>query len=526
MAAHDDNGVGGNITTTTTMTDQEGLQSSYDVILIGTGLVQSIVASAVARTNRTVLHVDAADHYGGMESVWTLPYLLHRYNKYDQVDGPTTTSAAAAAESSRCYDEEDASKGGVGSVSTLKITNEQEYIRMDQMKQTIHFPIEVNGAVHTPYGQGIVTLMQSFPAAATTTATMTTTTTTKLDIALSGWTLTDGRHPVLHVVVAVHPEEEKVPAGGTAVSERDADTANASLLYETRSIESDLSHTARSILHRHSRSLALDMTPYVLFSAGPAVRGLLTSGVADYLEFKSMEGMYYLDNDDDDADSKNNKNKKKKLSPVPCSKNDVFASSLLSPMDKRRLMKFLQTALDFATAEALKEAADGNSGGDDNNNDPTTSAAAVEGWNELHLNQGRSLSRPQNKAVANADLRVLQEIIEQQHKQGGKESNTQQQTFEGYLRNVQKLSPSLTKLVRYALALEISGNVEDTDDNDDSATTTTTTSIWHYGFFNTHVRVRRIVASVLSIGGRVRGHVHVAPIGNGHSFGPQKQHGS
>jgi RAB protein geranylgeranyltransferase component A len=33
---------------------------------------------------------------------------------------------------------------------------------------------------------------------------------------------------------------------------------------------------------------------------------------------------------------------KKKLSPVPCGKIDVFASSLLSPMDKRRLMKFLQ----------------------------------------------------------------------------------------------------------------------------------------------------------------------------------------
>jgi hypothetical protein len=109
--------------------------------------------------------------------------------------------------------------------------------------------------------------------------------------------------------------------------------------------------------------------------------------------------------EDDDTNDGKTKNKKK-LSPVPCGKNDVFTSSLLSPMDKRRLMKFLQTALYFATAEALKEADE--TGGDDN--DPTnvgattttttTTAVAVEGWNELHLNQGRSLSRPQNKAGA------------------------------------------------------------------------------------------------------------------------------
>jgi hypothetical protein len=35
---------------------------------------------------------------------------------------------------------------------------------------------------------------------------------------------------------------------------------------------------------------------------------------------------------------------------VPCSKADVFRSKLLSPVDKRRLMKFLQLISDYGVA--------------------------------------------------------------------------------------------------------------------------------------------------------------------------------
>jgi hypothetical protein len=54
-----------------------------------------------------------------------------------------------------------------------------------------------------------------------------------------------------------------------------------------------------------------------------------------FLTPMSMEGIYNLADDDDDTDDGKTKHKKK-LSPVPCSKNDAFARSLLSPMDKRR----------------------------------------------------------------------------------------------------------------------------------------------------------------------------------------------
>ena len=55
--------------------DEEGLLLEYDVIVCGTGLVQSIVASALARAGKSVLHCDGASQYGELDAVWSLPYL-------------------------------------------------------------------------------------------------------------------------------------------------------------------------------------------------------------------------------------------------------------------------------------------------------------------------------------------------------------------------------------------------------------------------------------------------------------------
>ncbi|KAK9909013.1 hypothetical protein WJX75_006040 [Coccomyxa subellipsoidea] len=40
----------------------------YDLIVIGTGLQESLIASAAAKQGKTVLHLDPANYYG---SLWT-----------------------------------------------------------------------------------------------------------------------------------------------------------------------------------------------------------------------------------------------------------------------------------------------------------------------------------------------------------------------------------------------------------------------------------------------------------------------
>ena len=52
--------------------DAEGLASSYDLIVDGTGLTESIVAAAAARCGKTVLHVDPNPYYGQSSAGFTL----------------------------------------------------------------------------------------------------------------------------------------------------------------------------------------------------------------------------------------------------------------------------------------------------------------------------------------------------------------------------------------------------------------------------------------------------------------------
>ncbi|XP_075235250.1 rab escort protein [Lycorma delicatula] len=48
------------------MAEDELLPTEYDVIVIGTGMVESIVAAAASRVGKKVLHMDGNEYYGGM----------------------------------------------------------------------------------------------------------------------------------------------------------------------------------------------------------------------------------------------------------------------------------------------------------------------------------------------------------------------------------------------------------------------------------------------------------------------------
>lgn len=45
--------------------DEDGFEAHYDVILSGTGLVQSILSAALSKSGKKVLHLDKNDFYGG-----------------------------------------------------------------------------------------------------------------------------------------------------------------------------------------------------------------------------------------------------------------------------------------------------------------------------------------------------------------------------------------------------------------------------------------------------------------------------
>jgi Rab proteins geranylgeranyltransferase component A len=427
--------------------DEEGLRTSYDVILCGTGLVQSILASALSRANQRVLHVDGADQYGGLETTYTLAQLRLQYQsrRHDKGENADITDAAVIKSQDLAATEEDNDDDDDSTNPHFLPLHEKGDVHSWQIHEMHRpvWPISIRSAVTTPYGTGRVV---AITAPHTTSLNSNSNNEEReeeqqhrytLQIQLVAWRLADGSCP--HVYVGIPAEFVTV----TSSNETDQSLSSSSslllsidpeYLWTTSKIRTVTAETAARVLDQHARYLALDATPYLLYATGPAVEGLLVSAVSEYMEFKSTEGLYYYSRS---QDSENNN--KRVLSRVPCSKNDVFGSRLLRPMDKRRLMKFLQTALDYGTAEALREESERQQ------LQHGMTAEELKSWNERHLNQGRSLARPQNKAVASSDLEQLQNLCRE---------GSSTVSFESYLRDTQKLSTTLTALVRYAMALE------------------------------------------------------------------------
>ena len=349
--------------------DEEGLLLHYDVVLCGTGLVQSLLASALARAGKSVLHCDGNDYYGEYDAV--LPF---------------TFDWKQSSETQQKVDEDEFS------------LRPHTGVRLHSSQTLTQMSIELGTIVSTPYGDGEV---MSIPENDNNASTV--------SIKLKYWTLANGVSPMLHVGIP-----------------RDASWEEQLL---TLNIIPSRLRKAQQVLQQ-KRSFAFDMTPSLLYASGPAVKALLTSGVADYMEFKALEGLLWFGDDG--------------LSRVPCSKGDVFGTSLLSPLEKRRLMKFLQLTLDYATAQQQREHADIDDISNDDNETP--SLTEVQSLNEHHLNQGRSLARPQNKAIATSDLQVLNESLDKM-------------PFAEYLSVNAKLSANLIKIVQHALALEPSSNL-------------------------------------------------------------------
>ncbi len=128
-----------------------------------------------------------------------------------------------------------------------------------------------------------------------------------------------------------------------------------------------------------SRNFSLDITNQAVLAAGWDTDLLICSGVARYVEFKSVERIFIARqsiNGGNGGASGENAPKDFKLEPVPCSRADVFSTSELSLIEKRLMMKFLRLSQDWGLMVEGKD---------------------VTKTNEEELGMGRSLKRPQNK---------------------------------------------------------------------------------------------------------------------------------
>ena len=158
-----------------------------------------------------------------------------------------------------------------------------------------------------------------------------------------------------------------------------------------------------------SRCFNIDSIPKLLLSAGKMVDMIIASGVGHYLEFKSVDTLYYLHQSAASSPA---------LHRVPSSKADIFNSKMFSALEKRMLMKLMQTAVDIGRKQE---------------------GLPVETLNETELAQGRALLRPQNKDTHTAAQAVSH--------------SPPDSPFRHYLQ-ASSVTPSLVPFVTHGLSLE------------------------------------------------------------------------
>ena len=291
--------------------DGSRLKTHYDLVCCGTGLVESIVACAAARAGKSVLHLDKNNFYGRECTSSPLDSFLSRcrlnyagslHCDLEEVgtDGPAMTPPLAA------------SPTGVSTVL--------EFAELSEQVKLSHRVIDF-----LDLAEGASLAQQSFPQA--------------------------------------HP------SCGNYLMERCTASSSSSVAFSSATCHPAffgyIQHhrmTARRAWLK-SRSFNIDWASRLLLGSSVSVDAMIASGVSKYLEFKSVEGIFYIHGPDDKH-------------AVPCTKGDIFTTKLLNALEKRALMKFLQAVVDWGQSCEGK---------------------AVATLNERELAQGRALKRPQNK---------------------------------------------------------------------------------------------------------------------------------
>lgn len=336
----------------------DDLPTDHDVIVIGTGMPESIVAAAVSRIGQRVLHLDKEAHYG---SLWA-SYNFTSLREWLFAQNPPPPSEPLAE-----IPLEHGESIMVTAQNKSSISNAKEFINVPEKLPVCPPPspgpafppsptvfAEHSGAVEGPAHSGSSEsatdeLAASCPCPYSAEST---------------------EHSSGAVDVVSPPDEERPVASAsedasavyhTVGSQSSGGSVDATYGSTTQHLEDGMSDSLNEEsagasgtttvpgtskpreqvkeewslekLVNLSRKFNLDLAPKLLFSRGPLVELLISSNIARYAEFKALTRILTRHNG--------------VLVPVPCSRSDVFSSKNVTVLEKRMLMKFLTFCKEF-----------------------------------------------------------------------------------------------------------------------------------------------------------------------------------
>ncbi|NXF03282.1 RAE2 geranylgeranyltransferase, partial [Smithornis capensis] len=320
----------------------DNLPSEFDVVVVGTGLPESIIAAACARSGQRVLHVDSRNYYGGNWASFSFSGLLSWIKENQQ-----KTDLSDECEDWRKLILEDEEAIPLSSKDKT-IQHVEDFCFGDQdsaegVEEAGALPklpgLGASGAQGVSPGseKGCPTAESSFldtesrepeQALGTAGATGTVGATGTEPTGATGTVGATGTEPA--------GATEGDGAGTASGSEGSPGAAPESGHTEAAPSEIPAQGPKKitySQIVREGRRFNIDLVSKLLYSRGLLIDLLIKSNVSRYAEFKNATRVLAF--------------REGKVEQVPCSRADVFNSRQLTMVEKRMLMKFLTFCLDY-----------------------------------------------------------------------------------------------------------------------------------------------------------------------------------
>ncbi|XP_054422619.1 rab proteins geranylgeranyltransferase component A 1 [Pteronotus mesoamericanus] len=297
----------------------DNLPSEFDVIVIGTGLPESIIAAACSRSGQRVLHVDSRSYYGGNWASFSFSGLLSWIKEY-QEDSDIVNDGPAWHE--QVLEDEEA-------IALGKRDRTIQHVEVFcYASQDLHEGVEEAGALQKNH---------ALVASATSTEAA----------GLACPSLEDESSRTASCEGPTEPAPSHDPENALEVNDAevtgekenhcDDKTCVLSTSEETSDnvpgAEDRKNRITYSQIVKEGRRFNIDLVSKLLYSRGLLIDLLIKSNVSRYAEFKNITRILAF--------------REGRVEQVPCSRADVFNSKQLTMVEKRMLMKFLTFCMEF-----------------------------------------------------------------------------------------------------------------------------------------------------------------------------------
>jgi len=288
------------------MAHKEDFPSDVDVVVLGTGVTEAMVAASCARIGKSVLHLDRNTYYGSQWATFSFAALQDFFDKYNDMNVDSKNTNEVSKNTSKdsnniCFPLVDQCIQNVVVkcyVPEKSPVNEEKNDEISQLATTLQVVCDTNNHIQNKE---------------------------KNESNIVG-------EENIEANEKDNPDDNNTEKSQIQRLDKEPKIKTPTLISQAKINDPTNNDISIEDFHILNRKFNLDISPKFLFSAGPLVKTIIKANITHYAEFKVVDRiLMWRDNF---------------IVEVPCNRSDVFTSSFLSMIEKRTLMKFLTFCLE------------------------------------------------------------------------------------------------------------------------------------------------------------------------------------